>query len=104
MNLLESSVNPADWDPLWLHSQFLYGSLQFLKGFVLIVIDDDQIKIIGCMLFESVHFHPLFSSSQSPGKEFQEEKFTCAMHSHSTQNEIRSNQDGYLSVISIFKI
>lgn len=34
VNLTESSVNLADWDPLWLHSQFLYGSLQFLKGFV----------------------------------------------------------------------
>lgn len=46
MNLIESSVNPADWDPLWLYSQFLYGSLQFLKGFVQIVVYDDQIKIV----------------------------------------------------------
>lgn len=34
VNLIESSVNPADWDPLRLHSQLLYGSLEFLKGFV----------------------------------------------------------------------
>ena len=47
----------------------------------------------GCMLSESVHCHPLFSSSQSPGKEFQEEKFTqCILtYSQSTQNERRSN-------------
>lgn len=37
----------------------------------------------GCTLSESVHFHPLFSSSQSPGKEFQEEKFTqCILIAH----------------------
>lgn len=26
-NFTESSVNPADWDPLWFQSQILYGSL-----------------------------------------------------------------------------
>ena len=44
----------------------------------------------GCMLFESVHFHPLFSSSQSPVKEFQEEKFIQCIPAHN-QGEIRSN-------------